>query len=191
MSLANHYTFFYSLITAFTIVLYTKQWAKLIQFRAFAIYYLVPLLWSICFFLIIINDYFITIKWQITDAFQLLTSLSILILFYFIGVLLFQDTASLNKKDRYAYLDYFEHFRQQKTIIFCFALVVFMLQFWRFWHNDKLNILSSFGNFLFYQQNYLLLSSLLLALLIENKWFLFLIGLIVIYLRLNNLNMEI
>ena len=188
MSESDYLIAFYSVIVGLTATVYVKKWGELLQMRTYALYTTVPVLWSLCFFLIVINEWFLNYKWEAdTNEFMFLMSLLIPFIFYFIGMLIFPRPDMLDRKDKFAYLDYFEYFLKQKTLIISLALLAFVMKYISVWfvYDDPKNIFLGFPDYLFHKRNYMVFLALLIALFTNNKLILLISSITILYVWIN------
>lgn len=172
MSESQYVIALYTIIVGLTATVYVKKWGELLQMRKYALYTTVPIFWSICFFLIVINEWFANFNWDTnTTTFTFLTSLIIPFIYYFIGMLIFPTPDMLDRKDKFAYLDYFEHFLKQKTLIMSLAFLAFFIKYFSVWfrYKSEIDIFNAFPIYLLYKYNYMLFLGLLMALISNNK----------------------
>ncbi|MCH2022529.1 MAG: hypothetical protein MK207_08640 [Saprospiraceae bacterium] len=178
----------YALIVGLTATLYIKKWVELFQMRTYALYTSVPVIWSICFFIIIIFEWFLNHNWESdTNTLMFLISLLIPLIFYFIGMLIFPTPDMLDRKDKFAYLDYFDHFLNKKTSIVRLVLLAFLMKNIVLWfnHDNAPNILLGISDFLFYKNNYMVFVALLFSLFTDNKLIVFISSIIILYVWIN------
>lgn len=121
----EYYIILLTIIIGLTIILYIKKWGELLQMRQYAIYVTVPLLWSCVFVGLLLKTYL-----QIdlaTNQRTILGITGISACYYWIGMLLFPSIEQFDSQSKFAYLDYYEHFRKQHQWIIGLALVAFLL----------------------------------------------------------------
>lgn len=179
---------FYSVIAGLTATIYIQKWGELLQQRRYALYVTVPILWSFCFFNMVIYECFTHFKWApTTNSFMFLMALCIPFLLYSIGMLLFPTTDMLDRKDRYAYLDYYEHFRKNKTWIMSLGLLIFAIKFFSVWfyNTEDIGFGEGLWQFLCFKRNYLAIGTLFIASFTEHKGQMLLLGLIMFYVWLS------
>lgn len=184
MSPSDYLITFYSVIAGLTATVYIQKWGELLQLRKYTLYTTVPLLWSFVFFVMVINEWFINFSWAPdTNAFMFLMSLFVPFSLYFIGMLIFPAKDQLDRNDQFAYLDYFEEFLSNKTIIMLLALFILMIKFFALWFysNETLNLLHGFEKYLLHKRTYWVFFAFIFALFSEHKLVLGLSALVVIY----------
>jgi len=188
MTPSDYLITFYSVIAGLTATIYIQKWGELLQQRRYVLYVTVPLLWSFCFFNLVVYEWFTHFKWEATtNSFMFLMALSVPFLLYGIGMLLFPTTDMLDRKDKYAYLDYYEHFRQNKTWIMSFGLFIFAIKFFSAWfyNTEGIGFFDGLWQFLCFKRNYLAIVALLIALFTEHKGQMLVLGLVLFYVWLS------
>lgn len=122
MNLSEHYALVYSMLVGLTLILYIKKWGELLQVRSYSIYVIVPLLWSLIFVVLYLKTSILLVNTTINPMLITISMLTTAC-YYWIGMLAFPNTQTLNTKDQFAYLDYYEHFRKQHFWVIGLALV--------------------------------------------------------------------
>ncbi|BDS12504.1 hypothetical protein [Aureispira anguillae] len=168
MNPSNYFYFLHAILVGLTILLYVQKWGEIIQLRQYSIYRIVPILWSIVF-LLLFNQYYIQARIELVKhPMLLLLSPSI---YYLIGLILFPNSNSLDRKDKFAYLDYYEYFRKHNRIIMGLAWIGVFLNFTLYWRttNTTTSITSYSYDFITQQYNYIIVGTLGFAFFVEHK----------------------
>lgn len=134
MEKSTYILFFYSIVIGLTATTYIRGWGELIQNRNNIKNWLVSTIWSIGFFIAILNEWFGQYtNWDTrSNIFDLVQILAIPFGIYIISELIFPKAC--NKE-----CDYFKHFLKQKNIIYAINIAYLL---WKF---DILTGFSEFG----------------------------------------------
>lgn len=125
MSQSDYLIAFYSIVMGLTATKYLQGWGDLIKDRRINQNYFVTIVWSLAFFLSIINEWIIQFNvWPSRHSIlDLLTALIIPFGFYIIGVLIFPSELGEQTDE-----NYFTHFLQQKKFIVGIALAILFIK---------------------------------------------------------------
>lgn len=148
----------HSILVGLTLIFYIRQWGLLLQVRSYALYVAVPILWSSIFIYLLLETQLsmldITQPFTIGSSFIFIGNVAI---YYWIGMLLFPPVEQLDKQNKFAYFDYYEHFRKQHQWIIGLAIIAFGLR------------MVLFSSSFMQDFNYLILACLIWAFFVEHK----------------------
>ena len=125
MTKSDYLIAFYSIVMGFTASKYLQGWGDLIKDRGINQNYLVTIVWSLAFFISIINEWIVQYdKWQFRHGmFDLLTALIVPFGMYIIGVLIFPSELGEQTEE-----NYLSHFLKQKKFIIGVALAILFIK---------------------------------------------------------------
>lgn len=124
MEKSTYILFFYSIVIGLTATTYLKGWGELIQNRDNCKNWLVSTIWSVGFFVAIVNEWFSLYNgWEArSNIFDLFQILVIPFGIYIISELIFPK-ASNNE------CDYYKHFLKHKNIIYVITIAYLLWKF--------------------------------------------------------------